>query len=115
MSEEYEFYIVGPEAVSEATAEGGVAQIPGSGTQLQSLQLRHLFFGEKKVSSEKLMESWEGTKKVIAAILVDVQADKPGGITLDEVEVSLAISGKGSIGLVTAGAEAGIKLKFKKK
>jgi len=118
--DDFTLYIVGAGS-TPATTKGGkskgggeVAKMPGSKTELQSI--RDWFLPTaKEVPADRLIESFEKTQKAINAMLERVEKDKRPGFALDEFEVSLAVSGEGTIGLVTATAEAGITLKFKRR
>jgi len=108
------FYVI--EAAEIQGENDDVATIPGKGTQLHSAsRVRRWFFPTaKEIPAEKLLESFEKTQKAIDAMLVKLDSQEKRGYQLDEFEVSLAVSGEGTIGIVTASAEAGVVLKFKR-
>jgi hypothetical protein len=69
----------------------------------------------KDVSLAPVRADLERVQGQIDGLLADVGArTDAGGFRLDEVEVSLAISAEGSIGVATAGVEAAIALHFKR-
>lgn len=108
---EQTFYVIEAEPAQDES--GDVASIPGRGTELQSLR-RWFSPKAKEVSTEKLLESFEKTQLAIDAMLARLESGDQRGFRLDEFEVSLAVSGEGTIGIVTASAEAGVVLKFKR-
>ena len=108
------FYVI--EAAPARDAGGDVADMPGRGTDLHSLQTLRRWFSPtaREVSGEKLLESFDKTRAAIDAMLARLEAEEQRGFRLDEFEVSLAVTGEGTIGIVTASAEAGVVLKFKR-
>lgn len=108
------FYVV--EAEPTVSSPDDVATIPGQDTELQSLSaLRRWFRPEaKEVPADKLLESFEKTQAAIDAMIGKLEASEQKGYQLDEFEVSLAVTGEGTVGFVTATAEAGVVLKFKR-
>lgn len=108
------FYVI--EASPSQSESGEVATIPGKGTELHSLPTIRRWFTPvaKEIPAQKLLESFEKTQKAIDAMLAKLDARADRGYYLDEFEVSLAVSGEGTIGIVTASAEAGVVLKFKR-
>lgn len=78
-----------------------------------ALRLPPMFLRDQSFPSEKLVESWRNTNRVIAMMVEDAKA-KEGttGIKLNEIEVTLAVSAEGNIGFVSGKADAGIVLKF---
>lgn len=103
------FYVI--EAAPTQDETGDVASVPGRGTELQSLR-RWFAPKAKEVSTDRLLESFEKTQAAIDAMLAKLESGDQRGYRLDEFEVSLAVSGEGTIGIVTASAEAGVVLKF---
>lgn len=108
------FYVI--EAADLKSESDVVATIPGKGTELHSFTSIRRWFTPvaKEIPAEKLLESFEKTQKAIDAMLAKLESDEKRGYLLDEFEVSLAVSGEGTIGIVTASAEAGVVLKFKR-
>lgn len=75
--------------------------------------VRELFgFKPKPVDTDRLQDEMVRIESQLAEILKAAPASADSGFNLDEVQVSLAISGEGSIGIVTAGVEASITLGF---
>jgi len=107
-------YVIGPAEIEEQADEA--ASITGTRTQLHSFReiTEWLHLTAKEVSTESLLSSFKKAQSAIDAMLqqIDSQADR--GFQLDEFEVSLAVSGKGTIGFATASAKAGVILKFKR-
>lgn len=109
------FYVIEP-AQSQSESDE-VATIPGKSKDLHSLRAIRRWFSPvaKEVPAEKLLESFEKTQRAIDAMLAKLDSEEKRGYVLDEFEVSLAVSGEGTIGIVTASAEAGVVLKFKRR
>lgn len=108
------FYVI--ESAQAPSGPDEVATIPGKGTDLHGLAAIRRWFQPvaKELPADRLIESFEKTQKAIDAMLAKLESDEGRGYTLDEFEVSLAVSGEGTIGIVTASAEAGVVLKFKR-
>jgi hypothetical protein len=66
----------------------------------------------KDVSFDKLKNNLERAQKDIDDLLADVKRSTLGDFQLNSIDVSLTISGEGSIGFATAGVEASITLSF---
>jgi hypothetical protein len=111
---DFTLYVIG--AAEPQGESSDVATIPGKGTELHSLTAIRRWFTPvaNEVSADKLLASFEKTQKAIDAMLARLEAQESRGYRLDEFEVSLAVSGEGTIGIVTASAEAGVVLKFKR-
>ena len=111
---DFTVFVVGASEIESRS--GDAATIPGKGTELHSVPgIRQWFYPKaNEVPAEKLLASFEKTQKAVDAMLERLEAQEKNGFRLDEFEVSLAISGEGTIGFVTATAEAGIVLKFKR-
>ncbi|GAX45690.1 hypothetical protein NIES4075_67110 [Tolypothrix sp. NIES-4075] len=73
-----------------------------------------------KVSAEKLEQEMSNFLQVVGRIFhrAEHQANANSGVQLDEIELSVEISGEGEVKLIGNGAKAGgkgaIKLKFKR-
>jgi len=108
------FYVI--DAASGQRNSVDVASIPGNETELHSSSLITRLFAPvaSEVPADKLIESFEKTQKALDAMLANIDADESRGYRLDEFEVNLAVTGEGTIGIVTATAEAGVVLKFKR-
>ena len=100
--------------IETAGPTGSPGGAPGEKLDLQS-GLFSLFRHEKEVPSDKILSSWHNTNK---ALMIMIEETKKGeedkGIRLEELEVSPSVSGEGNVGFVSAKAEAGIVLKFKR-
>jgi|SRR5487761_1152432 hypothetical protein len=107
----FTLHVIETSLASGVPDSGGV---PGEKLELQSA-LSSLFRRDKDVSSEKILTSWRDTNKALMIMIEDTQKDEQNkGMRLDELEVSLSVSGEGNVGFVSAKAEAGIVLKFKR-
>lgn len=73
-----------------------------------------------KISFQKLEQEMTSFLAVVSRLFnrAEQQADKKSGIQLDEIELSIEISGEGEVKLIGTGAKASgtgaIKLKFKR-
>ncbi|MEP3276554.1 MAG: hypothetical protein ABJN26_01020 [Stappiaceae bacterium] len=111
MAEDFSLYVVGPtgNGAAEATKlnawEVPEAVAEGLGEGL---------LGEQTISADNLKKSWEKTHTVLLSMIEDAETDPDRSFRLEEMDVSLAVSGKGYIGFASAKAAAGIKLKFKR-
>jgi hypothetical protein len=96
----------------QAAAGGGpVATIPGgSGVQLHSF----LGFGKKDVDFGEFLQRWRKISDQVSTLISETAAKVVGKMVLDEVEVSIGVSGEGTIGIATAKGEASVVLKFKR-
>jgi hypothetical protein len=88
-------------------SERGRQEVRGPGSVLRKIIPR-----KKEVDLAAVAADLERTQKEIDALLGKIKVHGSGGFRLMEVEVSLAISAEGSIGVATAGVEAGIALTF---
>jgi hypothetical protein len=73
---------------------------------------RLLWHRPKDVPLDTLKKSLERTQAEIDELLAGVRQSTVAGYRLSSIEVSLAISAEGSIGVATAGVEASIALSF---
>ena len=73
-----------------------------------------LFHGSKEVDIGKLQASLEKAQDQIDALLKKVRKSTVSGYRLSSIEVSLAISAEGSIGVASAGVEASLSLSFER-
>jgi hypothetical protein len=94
---------------------GAIATMPKSG----EMQLHTLAFGgwigsKKDVDFSQFMASWTKLKGQIGQMITDMAAQAFGNMALEQIEVSISVSGEGSIGIATAKGEASIVLTFKK-
>ena len=82
--------------------------------------IKKVNYQDKKVSVKKLENKMSEFLRVISGLLsrVQKQVPKSSGIQLDEIELSVEISGEGEVKLLGTGAKAGTKgaitLKFKR-
>jgi hypothetical protein len=111
MMSEPTVYVVGP--AKPVGDDAAAASVPGRGDQLHSLRE---WFGPvaKEVPADKLLMSFDKTREAIDAMLAKLEAREDKGFRLEEFEISLAISGEGTIGFVSAAAETSVVLKFKR-
>lgn len=89
------------------------ADLPPDSVELQGVadKVRGLWAKPKPVPMAALKERMEEVQAEVGELLAGLK--KPvGNYRLAEVQVSLAISGSGSIGVATVGAEASIALTF---
>jgi hypothetical protein len=75
---------------------------------LERLHLRRT----KEVDLNRLREGLERVQAQVDQLLGGVNKSSVAGFRLSSVEVSLAISAEGSIGVATAGVEASMSLSF---
>lgn len=68
----------------------------------------------KKVDLDELQKALEKAQDEVAALLGALKHPSVGGFHLSSVDVELSVSAEGSIGIVTAGAEASITLSFER-
>jgi hypothetical protein len=99
-------------AAGEALEESGSDE----DFEAQSGALRRAFgFGKpKRVNMETLEKELDRVQDELDTLLAKVKTTDPGGFRLRTVEVSLSISGEGSIGVATIGAEASLSLSFER-
>lgn len=112
MAEEFSIYVVGPSDCGGADErEVSAEDVP----QAVAHGLGETFFGEQAISADTLRKSWNRTQGVLFAMIEDAEQNQDKSFQLDEIDVSLAVSGKGYIGFASAKAAAVIKLKFKRR
>jgi hypothetical protein len=68
----------------------------------------------KDVDLNKLQEGLDQMQGQIDALLQGVKTSTVAGFRLNSIEISLAISAGGSIGVATAGVEASMSLSFQR-
>ncbi|KIT16622.1 Pepco domain-containing protein [Jannaschia aquimarina] len=111
-----DFIIIGATPLGDERG-GGVASTPGT-DEFQSNPLDRVrrWFGPSaaEVPTERLIESLEKTQGAIDRMVAKLDAESDAAFRLEAFEVSLGLSGKGDIGIVTATAQAGVKLTFKR-
>ena len=94
---------------------GEVATVPGGqGVQLHSLGLPGFVTSQKDVDFSKFMDNWTKLKGQIGTMITDMAKQTFGNMQLQEIEVSISVSGEGTIGIATAKGEASIVLTFNK-
>lgn len=69
-------------------------------------------FGVKKRSVDAVKDDLKAVLANIRTVLESVEASAVGDLSLEGIDVGLAISGEGSIGIATAGVEASVTLRF---
>ena len=74
--------------------------------------VRSVFVGRKEVSLDKIHGELVRVQKELDDLLSKIDSQPKYGFQLSEVTISLGISAEGSIGVVSAGVEAGITLTF---
>lgn len=96
----------------QPTAGGApVATIPGAGgVQLHSF----LGLGKRDLDFGEFLERWRKISEQVSTLISETAAKTVGKMALDEVEVSIGVSGEGTIGIATAKGEASVVLKFKR-
>ncbi len=107
MSDDFKLYVSDAET-DQPVASGG----PMSGGQFQPHMLK-LFRRNKEIDPKTLQQSWENTNTVVINMIKDAEEkEKDTTMRLNEIEVTLTVSGEGTVGFVSGKAEAGIVLKF---
>ena len=76
--------------------------------------LKELFPGATAREFKKLKNDWDKLNEQTRELLASAEKETPAGFRLDEISFSVGISAKGNIGLVGAGANAGIVMKFRR-
>jgi len=84
------------------------------GSQHTSL-IGKLFSHEKPVDFSKVKQNLDSCIAQVSNVLSDLKKKAIDGWELESVSISLAVSAEGSIGVATAGVEAGIEVSFKPK
>lgn len=67
------------------------------------------------VSFSSFRKRWASLQAQVGAMLTDITQQSFGSMELDTLEVSLAVTGEGTIGIASSKAEASVVLTFKKK
>ena len=92
---------------------GAAATIPGgSGVELQSAF--SLFRSTKEIDFDAFLDRWRKVNEQVGALIADLNKRSFGSMDLNKIEVSIGISGEGSIGIASAKGEASVVLTFKK-
>jgi hypothetical protein len=76
--------------------------------------LKRIFVGRKEVPLETINSELDRVQAELDDVLSKIDSKPKHGFRLTEVDISLGISAEGSIGVVSAGVEAGITLIFSK-
>jgi hypothetical protein len=87
-------------------------EIRGAGQRWQAAG--NLLVGRKDVSLEKIHSELDRVQGELDDVLSKIDSQPKHGFRLSEVAISLGISAEGSIGVVSAGVQAGITLTFSK-
>lgn len=101
---------VGP----SGTPRRDVAEVTsGEGVALQS---KLLSFGTdtRDVPWEEFLSNWGKIRDQVSVMMEDFSEKTFGNMVLDELQVGLSATGKGSIGIASVTGAANIMLKFKK-
>jgi hypothetical protein len=101
--------IVASEPETSGESDEAVAQ----GVREQLARLR-IFHRPKEVELDKLQDGLRRVQGQLDQLLTGVNRSTVAGFRLTTVEVSLAISAEGSIGVATAGVEASMSLSFER-
>jgi hypothetical protein len=86
----------------------------GSGSTEAGVTARFLGLS-KTVDIATLQKNLDDTMSGVSQLFSDLQQKAVAGWELEDVTVSLAISAEGSIGIATAGVEAGIEVTWRPK
>ena len=76
--------------------------------------VKSLFVGQKEIGLDKVHRELDRVQAELDDVLSKIDTEPKHGFRLTEVEISLGISAEGTIGVVSAGVEAGITLTFAK-
>ena len=76
--------------------------------------VKSLFVGRKEVPLDKIHSELDRVQAELDDILSKIDSRPKHGFEISEVAISLGISAEGSIGVVSAGVQAGITLTFSK-
>ena len=76
--------------------------------------LKGLFVGRKEVPLDKINSELDRVQAELDDVLSKIDTQPKHGFQLSEVAIALGISAEGTIGVVSAGAQAGITLTFSK-
>lgn len=87
-------------------------EIRGAGHRWQAAG--NLLVGPQEVSLEKIHSELDRVQSELDDVLSKIDSQPKHGFQLSEVTISLGISAGGSIGVVSAGVQAGITLTFSK-
>lgn len=69
----------------------------------------------KEIDYDRLEKELNKAQSQMADLIASLEQKGPsGGFALDQISLSLAVSGEGSIGIATVGVEAGITLTYSK-
>lgn len=108
MSDEFKLYVIDPE-IDEPLHKGA----PPSDDQFTGHNLKKLFRRNKEIDPNILQKSWQNTNQVVINMIKDAETKETDTkMRLHEIEVTLSVSGEGTVGFVSGKAEAGIVLKF---
>jgi hypothetical protein len=76
--------------------------------------VKDFFVARKEIPLDKVNDELDRIQEEVDVLLSKLDSREKHGFILSEVAVSLGISAEGSIGIVSAGVEAGITLSFSK-
>ena len=97
---------------TEGAPAAGASEIREAGRRIEALKT--LLVDRKNVKLSKIDAELTRVQGEIDGVLAKVDRGARQGFSLAEVEISLGVSAEGSIGVVTAGIDAGITLHFVK-
>jgi X-X-X-Leu-X-X-Gly heptad repeat protein len=92
---------------------GDEAMIAG-GPEAKPEDFEEHFGRPKDVDIDKLQDGLQRVQGQVDKLLEGVNQSTVGGFRLNSIDVSLAISAKGSIGIASAGVMASMSLSFKR-
>jgi hypothetical protein len=77
-------------------------------------KVRQRFVGRRSVSLTSVQTDLDDIQNQARRLLTSLSGGQIGDMRLDEVQFSVGVSAQGSLGIVTAGAQAAIALKYKR-
>lgn len=110
MADHLSLIVMEPDEAETEPAESGAA-IEVRGKRWDAIVAR-VKPGQKQVDLAKVKGDLDRVQGQIDSLLSDLKAKDTERFRLAQVEVSLAVSAEGSIGVATAGVQAGIALTF---
>jgi hypothetical protein len=77
-------------------------------------KVRRKFVRRHSVSLTKVQAGLDDIQNQARGLLISLSDGQIGNMRLDEVEFSIGVSAEGSLGIVTAGVEAAMALRYKR-
>jgi hypothetical protein len=102
-----------PQAEIDLSSILGSGDLPGSPSK-KDFGISNIL-QSNDVSFSSFRKRWAGLQAQVGAMLTDITQQSFGSMELDTLEVSLAVTGEGTIGIASSKAEASVVLTFKKK